>query len=121
MAERRAREDREQVVSLHGRIERQREAAIAAQTQVEAARVALEQAQRDTQRAGELVTKGSRGVWQDPLLPGKYAFNTYAGKVEITPHILAAKYMKLVLNSMTLGTIAMTQAVLPQFRARRAD
>ena len=32
----------------------------------------------------------------------------HAGKVEITPNILAAKYMKLVLNSMTLGTIAMT-------------
>jgi 2-dehydropantoate 2-reductase len=32
----------------------------------------------------------------------------HAGKVELTPHILAAKYMKLVLNSMTLGTIAMT-------------
>jgi 2-dehydropantoate 2-reductase len=32
----------------------------------------------------------------------------HAGKVEITPHILAAKYMKLVLNSMTLGTVAMT-------------
>ena len=31
----------------------------------------------------------------------------HAGKVEITPHILAAKYMKLVLNSMTLGTMAM--------------
>jgi len=32
----------------------------------------------------------------------------HAGKVEITTNILAAKYMKLVLNSMTLGTIAMT-------------
>src|ERR1044071_7736600 len=32
----------------------------------------------------------------------------HAGKVEITRKILAAKYMKLVLNSMTLGTIAMT-------------
>jgi 2-dehydropantoate 2-reductase len=32
----------------------------------------------------------------------------HAGKVEITPRILAAKYMKLVLNSMTLGTMAMT-------------
>jgi 2-dehydropantoate 2-reductase len=32
----------------------------------------------------------------------------HAGKVEISSHILAAKYMKLVLNSMTLGTIAMT-------------
>ena len=32
----------------------------------------------------------------------------HAGKVEITPHILAAKHMKPVVNSMTLGTIAMT-------------
>src|SRR5215475_1595107 len=32
----------------------------------------------------------------------------HAGKVEISSHILAAKYMKLVLNSMTLGTMAMT-------------
>jgi uncharacterized membrane protein YqiK len=34
---------------------------------------------------GELVDKGSRGVWDDPMLPGKYAFNTYAGKVIIVP------------------------------------
>ncbi len=34
---------------------------------------------------GELVTVGERGVWSDPLLPGKYAFNTYAGKVIIVP------------------------------------
>jgi uncharacterized membrane protein YqiK len=33
-------------------------------------------------RHGELVTNGSRRVWKDPLLPGKYAFNTYAGKVD---------------------------------------
>jgi uncharacterized membrane protein YqiK len=33
-------------------------------------------------RHGELVTKGNRGVWSEPLLPGKYAFNTYAGKVD---------------------------------------
>src|SRR5262249_39012106 len=26
---------------------------------------------------GELVTKGTRGVWSEGLLPGKYAFNTY--------------------------------------------
>jgi 2-dehydropantoate 2-reductase len=32
----------------------------------------------------------------------------HAGKVEINDHILASKFMKLVLNSMTLGTIAMT-------------
>jgi uncharacterized membrane protein YqiK len=38
-------------------------------------------------RHGELVLNGSRGVWQDPLLPGKYAFNTYAGKVEIIPTV----------------------------------
>jgi uncharacterized membrane protein YqiK len=36
-------------------------------------------------RHGELVEKGRRGVWSTPLLPGKYAFNTYAGKVEIVP------------------------------------
>src|SRR6202012_4831640 len=34
-------------------------------------------------RHGELVENGSRGVWKDPMLPGKYAFNTYAGKIEI--------------------------------------
>ena len=38
-------------------------------------------------RHGELVTNGCRGVWQDPLLPGKYAFNTFAGKVEIIPTV----------------------------------
>ena len=36
-------------------------------------------------RHGELVSKGSRGVWSEPLLPGKYAFNTYAGKVIMVP------------------------------------
>jgi uncharacterized membrane protein YqiK len=34
---------------------------------------------------GELVAKDSRGVWAEPLLPGKYAFNTYAGKVVAVP------------------------------------
>jgi uncharacterized membrane protein YqiK len=34
---------------------------------------------------GELVEKHTRGVWSEPLLPGKYAFNTYAGKVMIVP------------------------------------
>jgi uncharacterized membrane protein YqiK len=34
---------------------------------------------------GELVAKGERGVWSEPLLPGKYAFNTYAGKVIMVP------------------------------------
>ncbi len=36
-------------------------------------------------RHGELVTKGNRGVWSEALLPGKYAFNTYAGKVVAIP------------------------------------
>jgi uncharacterized membrane protein YqiK len=36
-------------------------------------------------RHGELVSKGNRGVWNEPLLPGKYAFNTYAGKVSTVP------------------------------------
>ncbi|HEY0725070.1 MAG TPA: SPFH domain-containing protein, partial [Pyrinomonadaceae bacterium] len=36
-------------------------------------------------RHGELVAKGKRGVWEEALLPGKYAFNTYAGKVVSVP------------------------------------
>lgn len=34
---------------------------------------------------GELVTRGYRGVWNEPLMPGKYAFNTYAGSVVMVP------------------------------------
>jgi uncharacterized membrane protein YqiK len=34
---------------------------------------------------GELVQTGERGVWAEPLLPGKYAFNTYAGHVVSVP------------------------------------
>ncbi len=34
---------------------------------------------------GELVQKGLRGVWSEALMPGKYAFNTYAGKVNVVP------------------------------------
>lgn len=36
-------------------------------------------------RHGELVARGKRGVWEEPLLPGKYPFNTYAGKVIAVP------------------------------------
>lgn len=39
----------------------------------------------DTYRHGELVEIGSRGVWSAPLLPGKYAFNTYAGHIVLVP------------------------------------
>ena len=34
---------------------------------------------------GELVPNGYRGVWENPLMPGKYGFNTYAGKVILIP------------------------------------
>jgi uncharacterized membrane protein YqiK len=34
---------------------------------------------------GELVQTGFRGVWRDPLMPGKYAFNTYSGKIIKVP------------------------------------
>jgi uncharacterized membrane protein YqiK len=36
-------------------------------------------------RHGELVTSGFRGVWSEPLMPGKYAFNLFAGKVILVP------------------------------------
>lgn len=34
---------------------------------------------------GELVKKGQRGVWDEVLLPGKYPFNTYAGRISKVP------------------------------------
>ncbi len=34
---------------------------------------------------GELVARGQRGVWSEPLMPGKYAFNPYAGRVVTVP------------------------------------
>lgn len=39
----------------------------------------------DAYKHGELVKVDTRGVWNEPLMPGKYAFNTYAGKVIIVP------------------------------------
>ena len=39
----------------------------------------------DAYRHGELVEPGCRGVWRDPMLPGKYAFNTFAGNVVMVP------------------------------------
>ncbi|MEW6282824.1 MAG: SPFH domain-containing protein, partial [Candidatus Eremiobacterota bacterium] len=39
----------------------------------------------DSYRHGELVQEGQRGVWEEPLKPGKYAFNTYAGKIIPVP------------------------------------
>jgi uncharacterized membrane protein YqiK len=34
---------------------------------------------------GELVARGERGVWSEPLLPGKYAINPYAARVALVP------------------------------------
>jgi uncharacterized membrane protein YqiK len=54
-------------------------------------------------RHGELVANGSRGVWRDPLLPGKYAFNTYAGKIEIIPTVnFILKWMRGEVGAMKL-------------------
>lgn len=39
----------------------------------------------DAYKHGELVEIGYRGVWSQPLMPGKYAFNTYAGKIIKVP------------------------------------
>jgi uncharacterized membrane protein YqiK len=39
----------------------------------------------DAFRHGERVAEGERGVWERPLGPGKYAFNTYAGQVILVP------------------------------------
>jgi uncharacterized membrane protein YqiK len=39
----------------------------------------------DSYKHGELVEKGCRGVLREPLLPGKYALNTYAVKVVHVP------------------------------------
>jgi uncharacterized membrane protein YqiK len=39
----------------------------------------------DAFRHGERVAEGERGVWQRPLGPGKYPFNTYAGQVILVP------------------------------------
>lgn len=36
-------------------------------------------------RHGERVAEGRRGVWEKPLGPGKYAFNTLAGSIVLVP------------------------------------
>lgn len=38
-----------------------------------------------TFRHGELVSEGEKGVWERPLGPGKYPFNTYAGNIVLVP------------------------------------
>lgn len=54
-------------------------------------------------RHGELVLNGSRGVWKEPLLPGKYAFNTYAGKIEVIPTVnFILKWMRGEVGAMKL-------------------
>lgn len=39
----------------------------------------------DDYKHGELVENGFKGVWRQALMPGKYAFNTYAGKIIRVP------------------------------------
>lgn len=39
----------------------------------------------ETFRHGNLVNRGQKGVWVDPLDPGKYPINTYTHKVELVP------------------------------------
>ena len=39
----------------------------------------------DAFRHGERVARGERGVWEKPLGPGKYPFNTFAGQVVLVP------------------------------------
>ncbi|MGB6727667.1 MAG: SPFH domain-containing protein, partial [Terracidiphilus sp.] len=39
----------------------------------------------DAFKHGNLVKKGQKGVWVEPLDPGKYAINSYTHKVEIVP------------------------------------
>ncbi|MDH7460341.1 SPFH domain-containing protein [Chitinophagaceae bacterium 26-R-25] len=39
----------------------------------------------DTFKHGNIVSKGFRGVWMEPLGPGKYPVNTYTMKVELVP------------------------------------
>lgn len=39
----------------------------------------------DAFRHGERVAEGERGVWERPLGPGKYPFNTYAGNIILVP------------------------------------
>lgn len=39
----------------------------------------------DTFKHGNIVSKGQRGVWMEPLGPGKYALNKYTTKLELVP------------------------------------
>jgi Uncharacterized protein conserved in bacteria len=34
---------------------------------------------------GELVEQGKKGIWKESMMPGKYPFNTYAGKIVPVP------------------------------------
>lgn len=39
----------------------------------------------ESYKHGELVKQGCKGVWEEPLMPGKYAFNIFAGEVKLVP------------------------------------
>lgn len=57
----------------------------------------------DNYSHGELVEPGSRGVWSKALLPGKYAFNKYAGNIIVVPTTnFVLKWTKAVSGSHKL-------------------
>jgi uncharacterized membrane protein YqiK len=54
---------------------------------------------------GELCKKGGLGIWEEALLPGKYAFNTYAGQVVTVPTTnIILKWIKAEEGSHKLDT-----------------
>ena len=71
-------------------------------------------------RHGELVVNGSRGVWKDPLLPGKYAFNTFAGKIEIILTVnFILKWMRGETGAMKLDENLSESRSSPRTRSSR--
>ncbi len=62
---------------------------------------------RNTEPARTWIGLGSLGGGTERRLPEMQALLSPVGKVEIKPNILAAKWMKLVVNAMCLGPFAM--------------
>ena len=63
-------------------------------------------------RHGELVGRGYRGVWYEPLLPGKYAFNTYAYSLELQEVLIGTPHS-------SKGTNEQIEQILVQLRERQ--
>jgi uncharacterized membrane protein YqiK len=71
----------------------------------------------DTFKHGNLVSRGQKGVWCDPLDPGKYPINPFTHKVEIVPTA------NIVLNWATgrARRTSWTKSCRPLRCARRMD